>query len=162
MPQDRSSSMQEDNNVSTASWSVIPSKSLLASPSVCPSKIPSLLPSKSPSAIPQQVSVGLSHHVAIQKHFPDISLHNQGSLDIPLNSSPFVSSLSPWEVKGAVKTSSHSMSPRSLPLTSPSEGPSKFVSAFQCTPQHLIFSLRLELPHHIIALTPTSMTTRNT
>ncbi len=119
MPQDRSSSMQEDNNVSTASWwemlplkspSVILSKSLLASPSVCPSKIPSLLPSKSPSAIPQQVFVGLSHHVAIQEHFPDISLHNQGFLDIPLNSSPFISSLLPQEVKGAVKTSSHSMS----------------------------------------------------
>ena len=102
----------EDDNVSTASWwkmlplkspSVIPSKSLLDSPSVCPSEISSLLPSKSPSAIPHQVSVSLSHHLP-SKSTSQTSPTTTKALWTSLSTPPlFVSSLLPWEVKGAVK-----------------------------------------------------------
>ena len=45
-------------------------------------------------------------HAAIQEDFPDIFPPNKGSFDIPLNSSPFASSLLPRELNRATKTSS--------------------------------------------------------
>ncbi len=90
-----------------------------------------------PASLPQPLP-SCCHPRALPGHLPPqprISRH-------PSPSSPFVSSLLPREVKGTVKISYHSKSPRSLPLTSPSAGPSKFVLAIQCTPQHLIFSLK--------------------